>query len=207
MITEVTMKRKLWDSEISQKSKSEFFSATDLVKAGNKWRVNNDLPLFNMSTWFSLVQTKEFVAELENKYGKVKINSKGKNDHTWVHPFLFLDIALAISPVLKIEVYEWLFDKLIEYRNDSGDSYRQMAGALWVNQSNKSQFPDYIKEVAIQIQKACEVSNWQQATEPQLKLRDKIHENISLLAEVLRDNVQAVRLGIIKTVKQIKLLK
>ena len=30
--------------------------------------------------------------------------------------FLFLDLALAINPKLKVEVYEWLFDKLLEYR-------------------------------------------------------------------------------------------
>jgi hypothetical protein len=34
---------------------------------------------------------------------------------------------------LKIEVYSWLFDKLIKYRNNSGDSYKKMAGALFEN--------------------------------------------------------------------------
>jgi hypothetical protein len=41
METEVIMKRKLFDSEISQKSQSGFFSATDLVNAGNRWRTLN----------------------------------------------------------------------------------------------------------------------------------------------------------------------
>ena len=41
MVTEVIMKRELFGHEISQKSKSEFFSATDLSKAGNEWRRSN----------------------------------------------------------------------------------------------------------------------------------------------------------------------
>lgn len=59
-----------------------------------------------------------------------------------IHGFilLFLDLALAINPKLKVEVYEWLFDKLLEYRNDSGDSFKEMTGALYNNCSNKSQF-------------------------------------------------------------------
>ena len=47
MKTEVEMKRILFGHEISQKSKSELLSATDLVKAGNAWRVSNGFPEFN----------------------------------------------------------------------------------------------------------------------------------------------------------------
>ena len=108
MKTEVTMKRELWGCQISQKSKTEFFSATDLVLAGNKWRVENDLPFFNLNEWLRLKSTKEFTSMLEQEYGKIKINSSGKGRHTWVHPFLFIKIALAINTKLEIKVYKWL---------------------------------------------------------------------------------------------------
>ena len=199
MKTEVVMKRKLFGQEISQKSKSEFFSATDLVRAGNKWRINNDYPLFNLNEWLRTKQVKEFIKSLETKYGKVKISAKSKNSHTWVHPYLFIDLALALNPNLKIEVYSWLFDHLIQYRNDSGDSYKKMCGALFINHTNKSTFVKYISDTANKIKKYCKVDDWQKATEIQLKLRDKIHENIALLCDVLRNNDQAVKLGIIKT--------
>ena len=122
METEVIMKRELFGMDISQKSKTEFFSATDLVKAGNKWRINNGLEIFHLDVWLQNKSTKEFIAELEKQFGVIKINSKGKNQHTWVHPFLFIDMALAISPTLKIQVYSWLMDALLKYRNESGDS-------------------------------------------------------------------------------------
>lgn len=197
MNTEVVMKRELFGCQISQKSKSEMFSATELVSAGNKWRVANGLPFFNLGAFFQNKSTKEFVEMLEQKYGTVKINSRGKGGNTWVHPLLFIDIALAISPQLKIEVYEWLFDHLLRYRNESGDSYKKMSGALYMKHSNKTIFPKYIQAVAEKIKTSCGVKDWQGADEKTLKKRDKIHEAISLLCDVLPVD-EAVRIGIAK---------
>ena len=198
MKTEVVMKRQLFGKEISQKSKSQFFSATELVRAGDVWRENNGMSRFNMNQWLNRDSTKSFIKALEAKYGTVKITGRGRGNHTWVHPLLFIDMALAISPTLKIEVYEWLYDHLLAYRNDSGDSFKKMTGALYDNQNNKATFSDYIKTVARRIRTECSVDDWETATEAQLKLRDKIHENISLLCDVLKNNEDAVRIGIKK---------
>jgi len=199
MLTEVIMKRKLFDSEISQKSKSEFFSATDLVKAGNKWRMLNGLQAFNDSHFFSKKETKEFMASLESKFKEpVRIIARGRGTHTWIHPYLFIDMALAINPELKIEVYGWLFDYLIKYRNESGDSYKRMAGALYTNQGNKQAFPGYIQGVAKKIKIACGVEDWNTASQEQLKMRDKIHDSIYLLSDILKDNDRSVNIAIMK---------
>jgi hypothetical protein len=196
MITEVMMQRELFGGTISQSSKNGFFSATNLVRLGNKWRLLNDLPVFDFNSWLSNKSTKEFIETLKNKYGEIKINSKGKNSHTMVHPLLFIDIALAISPQLKIEVYEWLYDNLILFRNDSGDSYKEMCNALYGLYSNKREFPFYISKVADRIKQQLSVEDWQTANEEQLKTRDKIHNAIKLLCNVLRNPDEAVRLGL-----------
>ena len=199
METEVIMKRELFGCEVAQKSKTEYLSATDLVKAGNQWRMMNKMLPFDLSNWYLQKGTKEFIAALEKQFGKVKISGKGRGHHTWVHPYLFIDIALAINPDLKIEVYKWMFDYLLKYRNDSGDSYKKMAGALYANQSNKQNFPVFIAKTAEKIKTACGVDDWNAATEEQLKLRDKIHDSIYLLTYVLKDNDKAVDLSILKT--------
>lgn len=205
MKTEVIMKRELFGCEISQSSKTEFLSATDLSRAGNLWRLQNNMPLFNMNTFFETKSVKEFVSELELKYGIVKINSKGKNQHTWVHPYLFIDMALAISPTLKIEVYSWLFDHLIKYRNDSGDSYKKMTGALYLMISNKSEFKDIIVEYANRIKLECgNVDDWQMASEKQLQLRDKIHEYISIFSDIIRDKENLISVAIKKAKEEIE---
>ena len=204
MKTEVTMKRELFGMSISQRSKSEMFSATDLVKAGNLWRLTNGNDLFSLKNWLATKGTKEFITELEETFGEVKINSRGKNSHTWMHPFLFIDLALAISPKLKIEVYGWLYDSLIKNRNTSGSSYKLMCGSLYDHAKNKREFPQQIKEVAVLIKYACNVDgDWQHASEKQLKYRDKIHNNIALLSSVLNNNGEAVRLGMLRAREEI----
>lgn len=187
MTTTVLMKRELFGCEIAQNNQNNFFSATDLVAAGNKWRIRNDLPIFSLKSFLQTKEAKEFIGFLEDEFGVVKINSKGKNQHTWVHPFLFIEIALAISPKLKIEVYSWLYDSLIKYRNSSGDSYKKMCGALYLTQSNKSTFANDIKELAKRIKAECNVDDWEHASEEQLQLRDRIHNNIALLSDILTD--------------------
>lgn len=193
METQVLMKREIFGSEIAQQSKSEFFSATDLVRSGNKWRRANELIDFNMAQWLKTKQVKEFIAEIEDKHGKCL---KRANKITWVHPLLFIDMALAISPKLKIEVYEWLFDHLIKHRNESGDSYKEMTGALYTRFNNNKEFPSFMVSVANYIRGMCKVKDWQTANENQLKLRDSIHRSIKTLCVVLDDPREAVRIGV-----------
>jgi len=196
MKTQVLMKRELFGCEISQQSKTEFFSATELVKAGNKWRIMNNMSPFDISSYVKTKGFLEFKVELENKYGNVFVSGKGRGVHTWVHPLIFIDIALAINPKLKIEVYEWLFDNLIKYRNNSGDSYKEMAAAVYTRYSNKREFPNYMQKIALHIKNTLGVSDWNNATEDQLMKRDDIHKSIKLLCNVLNNTDQAVRIGV-----------
>ena len=196
MKTEVIMKRELFGQGISQKSQSEFFSATDLVKAGDKWRLANGLKAFNLSQYLKGSKAMEFIAEVESKYSKSVITGRGSKAHTWVHPLIFIDIALAINPKLKVEVYEWLFDQLIKYRNDSGDSYKEMSAALFTRIGNVREFTTIIGKVALLIKESIGVKDWQTATEYQLKQRDNIHISIKLLCRVLTDVRQIVRIAI-----------
>ena len=196
MKTQVIMKRTLFGGDIAQQSKTGFFSATDLSKIGNKWRRANNLSDFNLAQFLKAKKTKEFMNELIVKYDKIISKSRGRGSGTWVHPLLFIDIALAINPRLKIEVYEWLFDSLLRYRNDSGDSYREMAAALWKIYPYKQQFSSFISETASNIKSAVCVKDWEYATEEQLEKRNKIHHAIKLLCNVLNNPHEAVRLGL-----------
>ena len=202
MKTEVVMKRQLFDSVISQQSKTGFFCANELVMAGNKYRIKNNLPIIKLQDWLAKDSTIEFIKELENNLKQpVKNSTKGRKGTTWLHPYLFIDLALTISPKLKIEVYKWLYDELLKYRNNSGDSYKKMAGAIWKIAKRKDLFPKEIKKIARRIRHYCNVEDWQTATEDQLKLRDKIHDNISLLCDVLKDSENAVRISIKKALE------
>lgn len=204
MKTNVLMKRNFMGSEIEQRSDNGFFSATDLVRIGNKWRASKDLDLFNMSEWLRQKNTKEFISTLENDLKELCIISgKGRGNKTWVHPYLFIDMALAINNELKLKVYAWIYDSLIKYRNNSGDSYKKMTGALWNTQENKSNFSKDIQVIAFHIKKACEVDDWETASEEQLKLRDKIHEYIALLSDIIRDRSNLLDIAITKAREEV----
>ena len=197
MVTEVIMQRELLGDFVRQKSKSGFFNANDLMRVGNKWRANNGLKIANIQNYFKQDGTKEFMSSVESKYGIIKTSNKGRNGEIWIHPLIFIDLALWLNPKLKIEVYEWLFDSLLQYRNDSGDSFKKMCGALLIR-ANKTDFVSNIQKLCKLIQVECGVSDWNNATQEQLRLRDRIHENIALLADVLNNNKEAIRLGIYK---------
>ena len=201
MKTQVIMKRPFMGSEISQQSDTSMFSATDLVRVVNRKRIELERPQFNFAQYLKNKSTIEFIEELQKTNERVIIRSRGKGHHTWVHPLLFLDIALTTDPKLKVEVYQWLYDELIKNRNSSGDSYKKMCGYLFDNHGNKQEFPTYIMRVARHIRKSCQVEDWNTATQEQLKLRDKMHENIALLTTALRDNDHAVRLGVQEALK------
>lgn len=203
MKTEVTMKRPLFGHEIRQKSQSEFLCATDLARAGNHWRALNDMTRFDMDQWLKLRGTEEFIVELEKEFGSpvVQKTGRGRNAGTWMHPLLFIDMALTISPKLKLEAYKWLYDQLLKYRNESGDSYKLMSGALYSRIGRKADFQRYIQSVAAIIKRECGVTDWQKADEQQLQLRDKIQSNIALLASVVTDPDTAVAYGIKEALK------
>ncbi len=112
----------------------------------------NGLKLFNLSMFLKNEKTKDFISMLEEDYGTVITKGRGRNSSTWVHPFLFIDIALAISPKLKIQAYEWLYDELLKYRNTSGDSYKKMCGAIACNTSAR-ELTSTIQDVARSIKK------------------------------------------------------
>lgn len=199
METEVIMIRQLKGYQVRQRSGNGFLCAIDIVNVGNKYRTMHNLPVFNFSTWLNSQSTQEFIKTLEAEIGqKAVIKGKGKNNPTWVHPYIFIDLALALNPKFKVEVYGWLYDYLLKYRNDSGDSYKKMCGALYVTQSNKFLFPQEIKMLAERIKVECGVKDWEHATEKQLELRDKIHNNITLLSDIIKDRETLYRVSIKK---------
>ena len=205
MKTEVLMERKLMGMVVHQKSKSEYLSITDLVKAGNAWRAAKGMPLFNEKKWLVTSKTKEFICELESQTGEtVKISARGRGQHTWAHPYLFIDMALAINPKLKVDAYKWLYDSLLKYRNESGDSYRRMSGTVVNRIDNKSTYVKKQIEIAKKIQVACGVSDWQSASESKLVMRDNIHRSIELYGDVMTNVDEIVRLAISKYQKEIE---
>ena len=194
MKTEVIMEREfMWDL-VSQKSKSWYFSLNDLERTGNKRRLTNWRKLFAARQYLSSKASKEFIEEIEEQFGKAIISGRGRNSVTWVHPFIFLDVALAMSPTLKVTVYWWFYD----YLPTISRPHKKMAWAISVSLNDMRKFKDVIMLTARGIKAKCGVTSREKATTEQLEKRDKIHDNIALLCEVVKDPRDAIRIWLEK---------
>ena len=74
-------------------------------------------------------------------------NGKTK-DQVWMHPYLFIDFAMWINPTFKVKVIKFVYDQLIEYRNDAGNTYKEMASAI-CKITTKGEQAKAIQEVSI----------------------------------------------------------
>lgn len=180
--------RELFGVEVWQKTKDGYFCLTDLVNAGNKYRFEKGKSLFSLTMYLKSKQAKEFIQELEQKYN-IKAIKKGnvRNSKSWGHPLLFIDVALAIDPKLKIEVYEWIMDELVKYRIKSGNKYNTMCGVIFNNMSDKSKFQKGIKFLAKEIKEVVGCKDWDRATEKQLEHRDYLCTLIADFTDINKD--------------------
>ena len=81
-----------------------------------------------------------------------------------------------------------------------------MAGALYLSMNNKSEFKETLIEYANKIKEVCGVEDWQTASEKQLKQRDRIHENVSLFSDIIREKNNLIEISIKKAIEENKVM-
>ena len=182
MKTNVVMIRQMGEFQVKQRTVDGFFNATSLL---SQWNIEHNQQK-QMVHFTDNKSTRQFIDEIMKQELKerdsVLLQTRGKNGGTWMHPLLFIDFAMWINPTFKYHVLKFVYDQLIEFRHYSGDSYKKMCDALYPI-VGKEVFARFITEQSLKIKNACKVDNWQQATEQQLKLRDKIHNTAALIAD------------------------
>ena len=176
---------------IVQHGNRTMLCANDLHKIGNILREQKGLGQKQVGSYFGLASTQELIEEIQRSenldLSDVKISKRGKEGGTWLHPILFIDMAMWYSPELKVRVIKWAIEKKIIKQPPANQLFDEAVSAL--EQNFPGQSPTYIfSTIDHAISSACGVGTdedkWQRATEQQLMLRDKIQENIVLLADV-----------------------
>ena len=132
MKTSVTMVRQMGGFDVQQRTKDGMFNATELLK---QWNNINSNPKRDLSKFWTSVKVNEFIEALmeeENldtpKQVYVKSRaSRGKNAGTWVHPYLFIKLAMWINPKFEVKVVKFVYDELIRHRHNAGDNYRLLS--------------------------------------------------------------------------------
>lgn len=129
---------------VEQRTKDGMFNATALLKQWNEHvaRMNENpttngiLKVKDLKEYFDNKSTQEFIRALvreENLNGENSpyLKSRGRyNGGTWMHPLLFVDFAMWLNPTFKVKVLKFVYDKMLEYRNDAGDAYLAVTSAV-----------------------------------------------------------------------------
>lgn len=132
MKTNQTLTRQMGSFDVFQRTSDGFFNATTLLK---QWNASSGQKKV-IAHYFENEATMEFVGVIESRENfkhrnSVYLKSRGKyNGGTWMHPLLFIDFAMWINPAFKYDVLKFVYDQLIQYRIEAGDTYREMAAGI-----------------------------------------------------------------------------
>lgn len=208
MKTNQILTRKMGDFEVLQRTSDGYFDANVLLSQWNSVKKN---PQRKMTEFTERQNTNEFINELAKeleamgeispkvdfqaiKKVKGRMTKRGKTkDQDWMHPYLFIKFAMWINPRFEVKVIKFVYDQLIEYRNEAGNAYKEMSSSV-AKLVDKSFMPVAIQNVAKAINHIVfgvhesEIRN-KQADEAKMKE----------LFELEKDVAKSINRGLIKT--------
>jgi hypothetical protein len=112
-----------------------------------------------------------------------------------VHPLILIDIAMWLSMDFKYQAMIWLQDRLLEYRDISGDDYKKLSSVI-CSKINPARAGVVIPDIARKIKDRVGVSDWNSATEFDLQRRTQIQRDIILICKTSVQLEEAVRIAI-----------
>ena len=178
MKTSVIMTRKMGEFEVLQRTKDSMFNATALVK---QWNTVKSKGRKDVSDFLRNSNSKDFIEalseDLETDTRNLVSIVRGKNQGTWMHPYLFIKFAMWINPKFEISVIRFVYDQLIQERHIAGDNYKVLSRA-----GAKLKGYNY-SEVAVALQWIVFNTNGknlrQKATQEQLKELGQVQSNLA----------------------------
>ena len=194
MKTNQLMKRDFNGNQITQRTKDSFFNATELLSVYNSKSISQK----RFKDFWENKTTKDFVEILENDLSlnrgnvahlKTHESTRGKYGATYMHPYLFVKFAMWLSPEFELAIIKWVYDNLIETRNQAGDYYKQMCDSIQNNYlSLKGEKPNpfvFVNEAKF-LNQLCynsnEVGKRNELSEIELKLLNELQKlNIKLI--------------------------
>ena len=126
---------------------------------------------------------------------QIKTSKRGKYGGTWVHPLIFVDFLMWISPEFHYAGLKLIYDNVIKYRDAGGDSFKEVNAALLDNGYIKNGF-EYAR-LATEVAQRCNTPTLIE-TKPNGKQKVKYDWN-SASQEVLeqRNKLQTKLVGLI----------
>ena len=186
------------DFDVIQRTSDGMFNATSLLKQWNAYSGQQK----KLDHYFENNSTDEFINALiseENLHTRNSVYlksraSRGINAGTWMHPLLFIDYAMWLNPSFKVKVLKFVYDELIRYRNEAGDAYKDMTGAVASLVTNKKELPLCIKKIARALNYIVYNSH-----ERELRNKQAEENKAKELADLEKDIAKLINQGFIKS--------
>jgi len=194
MKTSVIMKRFVGASEVRQDSKTGMFNVNDLLSIYNKQGKRQK----RIEPYMRRKESKELIEAILKRLNPNDNNScyldsdiirtaKGRvNGGTWMHPYMFIDFAMWLSPDFKVMCIEWIYDQVIELRNQVWDDYKELTSAIktYLQPTTIEIYKDEISMINKIVFGKSESDLRQIATQEQLKLLKALQKaDVKLIAE------------------------
>lgn len=149
MKTEQIMLRDLNGVPVRQSTKTSYFNANDLLDiyiqtGGVEKRLDRYFDNKSAREYISTIQADILnttnSGELESSLVEPYYTKRGKYGGTWMHPYLFIDFAMWLSPKFKLTCVKWIYDKLIDLRLEGGETFKAVNRALFNQKPNTTHF-------------------------------------------------------------------
>lgn len=176
---------------VRQRTKDSYFNATDLIHSynmvtGKRKDIAAFLALKSTSDFQDVIVSKGDTRILVSKDNQevmkkaIEVTKGGRAQGTWMHPYMFIDFAMWLSPEFKYNTIKWVYDNLIKYRVESGDNYSVMSSAL--NRRYRDMFGKDAPQSFYQLEAKRikhlvgipEDADWNVCSEEQLALRNEL---------------------------------
>lgn len=134
MKTNQILVRPMGEFKVTQRTSDGMFNATELLK---HWNDHSGMQK-KLDHFFENGSTKEFIDAIiteENLDARNSVYvksraSRGNNAGTWMHPLLFIDFAMWLNPAFKVKVLKFVYDQLLAYRSEAGNTYTEMCSRI-----------------------------------------------------------------------------
>lgn len=133
------VKREFNGSYMEQRNTDGYFNATLLLELANA----NSEKKRRFADFWENDGTQDFMQELAQNLNVEKKahlknylptdlyeTKRGRGGCTWMHPYLFVKFAMWLSPKFEVQVIKWVYDNLIDFRNQAGDYYKELCSVI-----------------------------------------------------------------------------
>jgi len=117
------------ESGFVQRTMDGYFNANKLIE---QWNIQNGQKKL-LGNYMGIQATSEFIEQLKKEgIENPIITKRGRSESsgTWVHPKIFIDLAMWVSIEFKSKVIDYVLDGLIRSRHDAGDYVNEMNAVI-----------------------------------------------------------------------------